>query len=251
VTKEKFCGIYKIENITNGKIYIGSSVDIRERWRRHKKDLKKNKHHSEYLQRAWNKYGEQAFLFTVIEYVKDDCLLLEKEQYYINLYDSYHNGYNANEFSDRHMISAETKKKIGKSSKGRNIGEKSSTCKLTEEQVKLIINDLLNPNIYIWNIIEKYNTTKNTINSLYHRKSWTYLTKDIIFPKHKNGRISKISKLNDDIVKNIIEDILKKVTNDDIKDKYNISNHVINNIKQKHTWKHLTKDIDFKVSVHL
>ena len=32
---EKICGIYKITNLINGKVYIGQSQDIYERWAEH------------------------------------------------------------------------------------------------------------------------------------------------------------------------------------------------------------------------
>jgi predicted GIY-YIG superfamily endonuclease len=49
----KTCGIYYIKNIINGKIYIGSSVQIGIRWQQHKAALRENKHHCIYLQHAW------------------------------------------------------------------------------------------------------------------------------------------------------------------------------------------------------
>lgn len=79
----KLIGIYKIVNIINNKFYIGSSNNILKRFSTHKNFLRKKKHHSPYLQRAWNKYGEKNFTFEVIEY----CTIDEKlklEQHYIN-----------------------------------------------------------------------------------------------------------------------------------------------------------------------
>lgn len=79
----KISGIYKIENILTGDIYIGSAVDIKSRWRRHKIDLKKDKHHSIILQRAYNKYGFENFNFEILE----ECckeLLLSTEQKYLD-----------------------------------------------------------------------------------------------------------------------------------------------------------------------
>jgi group I intron endonuclease len=61
------CGIYKITNTVNGKIYVGSSVDTVGRFNVHRSDLRANKHGNSYLQNAWNKYGESAFVFEVIE----------------------------------------------------------------------------------------------------------------------------------------------------------------------------------------
>jgi len=61
----KKSGIYKIINKVNGKYYIGSSNDIKGRWSEHKNDLKANRHDNDYLQKSWNKYGEENFEFEV------------------------------------------------------------------------------------------------------------------------------------------------------------------------------------------
>lgn len=58
-------GIYEIVNLVNGKRYIGSAVRIAARWRCHRHDLNSGKHHSQALQRAWAKYGPDAFEFRV------------------------------------------------------------------------------------------------------------------------------------------------------------------------------------------
>ena len=67
-------GIYKITCRPTGKFYIGSSVDIETRWRGHKSRLSRNIHANIYLQRAWNKYGENNFKFETIEITKSDLL---------------------------------------------------------------------------------------------------------------------------------------------------------------------------------
>lgn len=72
--------IYKIENVENGKRYIGSSVTPSKRWYQHKQQLRKGNHHSTYLQNSWNKYGEECFVFEVIdECFLENQFLLEKE----------------------------------------------------------------------------------------------------------------------------------------------------------------------------
>lgn len=76
-------GIYKITNIINNKIYIGSSVNIKRRKKYHLAELKNNKHGNIHLQRAFNKYGENVFKFDTIEYCTKDNLR-KKEQCYIN-----------------------------------------------------------------------------------------------------------------------------------------------------------------------
>ena len=61
--KERKSGIYCIENIITNKKYIGQSIDVNERWRKHISELNHNYHHNDYLQKAWNKYGEKGFKF--------------------------------------------------------------------------------------------------------------------------------------------------------------------------------------------
>lgn len=56
-------GIYEILNTVNGKRYIGSAVNFKARWAVHTSHLTRGLHHSPSLQRAWNKYGSEAFLF--------------------------------------------------------------------------------------------------------------------------------------------------------------------------------------------
>ena len=89
-------GIYTITNKINGKVYVGQSKDIIDRWSKHEKALVKNEHHSETLQADFNLYGGiEAFEFNVVE-LCDVSLLKEKEKYYFEKYNSITNGYNGN-----------------------------------------------------------------------------------------------------------------------------------------------------------
>lgn len=72
-------GIYKIINVVNDKFYIGSAVNLRKRKARHFSELRTGKHKNRHLLAAWNKYGEQAFVFVVVEPVEDRAQLLEAE----------------------------------------------------------------------------------------------------------------------------------------------------------------------------
>lgn len=93
--REKKVGIYCIENITNGKKYIGLSRNIEQRWNEHISKLRRGKHGNIYLQRAWNNCGEDAFRFYIIE-LCDSNVLSEREEYYIKKYHtlSHESGYN-------------------------------------------------------------------------------------------------------------------------------------------------------------
>lgn len=75
-------GVYAITS-PSGRRYIGSSVNIAGRWRGHICDLRAQRHHSSVLQKTYDKYGEAALIFTVLEYCAPDALLL-REQHYID-----------------------------------------------------------------------------------------------------------------------------------------------------------------------
>jgi len=76
----KGTGVYSITNKVNGKRYVGSTASsFLNRWSRHTKDLKSNKHHSVRLQRAWNKYSADNFVFEVLATCpKEYCIKLEQ-----------------------------------------------------------------------------------------------------------------------------------------------------------------------------
>lgn len=75
----KASGIYCIRNIRNNKRYVGSAVNIAARYRTHKYDLRRGKHHSPHLQNSWVKHGPDAFEFVVLEECAVDELI-QREQ---------------------------------------------------------------------------------------------------------------------------------------------------------------------------
>jgi group I intron endonuclease len=127
----KISGIYWIRNLVNGKVYIGSSIDIKNRWSEHRGDLQKNNHCNDYLQKSWNKYGEQSFIFEMVEKVeRDKEKIINREQYYLDLYKSYEKdvGYNICSVAYSCLgikCSEETKRKIGEANKGKLVGKNS------------------------------------------------------------------------------------------------------------------------------
>lgn len=76
-------GIYKIINVVNNKFYVGSAVDFKRRKARHFSELRNNKHNNRHLQAAWAKYGEQAFIFVVVEDLDADADLLAAENVWL------------------------------------------------------------------------------------------------------------------------------------------------------------------------
>jgi group I intron endonuclease len=109
------CGIYKIENLIDKKIYIGSSVNLRNREYKHFWMLNKNKHDNQHLQNSFNKFGENSFKFEILEEC-DEQSLIERENHHINQNKSNNQefGYNmalVNEFR-RNAYNDEVKRKI-------------------------------------------------------------------------------------------------------------------------------------------
>lgn len=125
-------GIYKIINKTNGKIYIGSTcVNLRRRIERHIRELLDNKHPNVHLQSSWIKYGQDNFKFEVVETFEpnlDVSVILDREQFYMDLYKSYvnSNGYNICEKAgspERKNLSDDHKRKISESLMGNKFGD--------------------------------------------------------------------------------------------------------------------------------
>ena len=153
--------IYKIENINNNKCYIGwTSKSVDFRWSEHKSDAIKIRDNRKFYN-AIRKYGVDSWNVTTLCEVNSNEIALKKEIKYIQLYDSYRNGYNATlggdgnngiimseesnikrseklkgikkpkGFNVGRIHSDETKDKISKS----HIGKKKPWVKWSEEQI--------------------------------------------------------------------------------------------------------------------
>jgi group I intron endonuclease len=205
-------GIYKILNIINNKVYIGSAIDMKKRWRDHKWHLNHNKHHNSHLQSSWNKYGANLFKFSILlECLVDELLIKEKEL--ILEYNSFDNKYGYNVNDPEHMFlnrkhTEETKKilseqKLGSknpmfgmcgnkhpnfnkkfSIKSRNKMSKShlgiptnrqSNVKLTKEDVINIHNKYFNEKISQPKLAIQYNVSYAAINKIIMKKTWSHI----------------------------------------------------------------------------
>ena len=96
---DKVCGVYQIRNIINGKLYIGSSKNLKSRFQTHQKNLRNNYHENQHLQRAYNKYGKDNIIFEVIEICAIENQYL-CEQYWIDKFFG-DNCYNLNPIASR------------------------------------------------------------------------------------------------------------------------------------------------------
>jgi group I intron endonuclease len=148
-------GIYKILNITNGKCYIGSAVNIAARWRIHTSRLRHGNHHSVKLQRSWNKHGKSAFEFSIIEECEIESLL-DREQYWIDSLGSFGNaGYNmsptaGNSLGLKHTPEAREKQSVS----AKNRPDDTPECKALKSNGQIARREreraegLLNKNTY-------------------------------------------------------------------------------------------------------
>lgn len=126
-------GIYIIRCSKTNKVYIGQSRFLEKRFSQHINKLKRNKHENQRLQNAFNKYGKDAFSYSILEVLDEKEFQKEKldllEIKYISLYDSTNRdfGYNLDSGGNgKGRASEETRKKLSKAMKGKYIGRKIS-----------------------------------------------------------------------------------------------------------------------------
>ena len=122
-------GIYMILNLVNNKCYVGSSKNIKSRKYQHTKELRDGVHHNSHLQASWNRYGEDKFLFTVLEKVIDKADLHDRELYWMQVKQSLDRefGYNLGmpKLADGMDIRPETKLKLQEASYRQHYGKNS------------------------------------------------------------------------------------------------------------------------------
>lgn len=117
----KMAYVYTITNKINNNQYIGSTNDYKRRWYKHLWSLKTGQHHSNALQRAWDKYGEDNFEFSILEEC-EASMQFEREQFYIDTLQPFSpNGYNI--------------LKTVQTATNDNTGENHSLTTLTNEEV--------------------------------------------------------------------------------------------------------------------
>lgn len=225
-------GIYKITNKINNKIYIGSSINIKQRWKKHKTELNNRKHHSKHLENAWHLYGSKNFEFSIIEETKDELTLLEKEQYYLDLYKPFleENGYNVCSFADSVIGVTRSEEERIKLSKHFN----KNSCINFEiaEQIRIKYSSGLYSHR---KLAVEYNTSKTTIKEIIYFKRWNLNNVPISTERNAKKVNSGKSKLSQEQIKEVI--LLRqqaKLTLNQIANNFNVDIGVIVRIMNKH-----------------
>lgn len=204
-------GIYKITNRIDGKTYFGSSSNISKRKERHFRYLRQGIHENNHLQRAYNKYGKDAFEFKVIKYVPNSIKLIE-EQKLLDKHIGKPHCYNicktagspfmrGRKKSDEHRrkLSAATTRYFQEHpearerlrsrllgtklsvkerehlKKSRARGTNSGNSVLTEEQVKQIRAQYVPRIVSLRKLADKYGVDKRTVLNIVNRSTWTHI----------------------------------------------------------------------------
>jgi group I intron endonuclease len=68
--RRKPAGVFQIKNTANGKVLLGSSLNLEGPLNAHKFMLTIGKHKNEALQKEWDEYGPDKFVFEILEEVK-------------------------------------------------------------------------------------------------------------------------------------------------------------------------------------
>ncbi len=68
--RKKPAGIFQIKNTANGKVLLGSSLNLEGPLNGHKFMLTSGSHRNELLQKEWKEYGQDKFVFEILEVVK-------------------------------------------------------------------------------------------------------------------------------------------------------------------------------------
>lgn len=230
-------GVYLIKNITNGKVYIGSALNLRQRRSNHFSKLRNGNHSSRYLQNAFNKYGEENFIFEPIEYISQDEIW-ERESHWIKYYKSNDRiyGYNSRIYVTsnkgfKHTV--ESKKLISKMRKGKS-PEKYIITKEGKEVKRKLGKGLSN---FRTPKTEEHRTSR--VREFWQGRRWdeTARKKVSISNKGSNNAQSKLTE--EDVIK--IKELLfvEKVSMVQILEEYSISRKALYNIKVGKSWSHV------------
>ncbi|MGG3889605.1 GIY-YIG nuclease family protein [Metabacillus fastidiosus] len=244
----ELCGIYMILNLINNKIYIGSSINIKKRWQAHKSYLNINQHSNRYLQNAWNKYGEENFKFKVIDNFIDQSLILLREQYWIDYFQSADEecGYNISPTAGNLMgfkHSDETKRKISTRMKGKektsehlaNISNSLKGRKMSKEVKEKLLKA---------NIGKKHTKEHREKISKHH-----YGKK--LSEAHKEVLVNSRKKFTKETVLEIREKVFSGARVKDLMIEYDCSKQTILRIKKMETYLEVWESNSFKDNVDL
>ena len=171
----KKSGIYIFTNCINGKRYIGSSIDLGIRIRTHIWELNRNDHCNQHLQNSWNKHGEEAFVWGILE-ICDELDRFDREQFYL---DTLQPEYNIRTTVDNKVADPETYRKISEAMKKWHSENESPNLKYIET---VYVYDTWN-----WTFCGEYNNL-STVAKCFYKKSGSFkfeqLNRGLIYDRY-------------------------------------------------------------------
>lgn len=237
-------GVYIITNKVNGKIYVGSSLNVTIRLRAHKNALLRNDHENKHLQKSWNKYGQDKFEFTkVCSVPRENLAAVEKT--YIEKHNSCDFKYGYNIISEPYLkpeVTVDTRKKL----RDRFSGEGSSNVILTWEDVKKIRSMYAEDEENTWKKLSKvFGVSVTCIQNILQNKTWKDDTYKYIPHRYRtksqrklySGENASGAKLSWERVKKIRDDFNAGVRACTIARKYCVTYSTVQDIIKNRTWK--------------
>ena len=229
-------GIYKWTNLVNNKVYIGKSVNIPKRLREYKYEVEKNNQRP--IIRALQKYGFQNFKFEIIENCNhlSDEKLLEREQYWMNYYNSQnpqfgYNILNAIESPAEHF----------------SAGSVNTKARLNEDKVLSIRDAIYNMCISPAEVYKMYSSqiSYNAFEKAYRGTTWSNVDTSMIRDRNK-----EVVRKNQPKAKLTVEDVRTiryryEVLKEDISTIYEsylgiCNRNTIKRVCNYETWKNIT-----------
>lgn len=231
-------GIYKITNIINNKFYIGSSHNLKSRKWQHFNCLKRNKHHCIKLQRSYNKYGKDNFIFEIIAKCPKEYLI-KLEQFFLDTLKPILNSYLSASNYERTFNTESLSKSISKKHKeDKENRVKNGRYKLNKDQV-VEIKKLIAYNKTALEISKMFNVAQNTIQSIKSHRTWIDVS-DYIVPNNEKCLINNIKiqsrhliKYSDEILIEAIKDRINGLSIKEIREKYNLGKQIENILYKK------------------
>lgn len=232
-----FCSIYFLENKVNHNNYIGATIRLRKRLLNHLKKLKRNQHSNKKIQKEWDKYQQNKFVFGVIEETTKKEKR-DREQYYINkLKPEYNKIIDIRKGPDPDKISQtlqgrefsqEHKDKIARANKNRIWRDKS---RQKNRQHRLNSTQSEETKAKISQSLKGREVSKETREKL--RKLHIGISKN-------KGEDNSSAKLTAKEVKNIKRMLQNsKLTHKEIADIYPVSKGTIDKISEGKVWSHI------------
>lgn len=189
----KICCVYKLENLINGKVYVGQTKNFKQRKMAHIHMMSQG-HSNRWIKADVEQYGAENFSISILEECSVDELD-EKEIYWIDKLKSYQReyGYNNSMGGKNHVIfSEQTKKLMSEAFKG----EKSKTATIKESTANIIVH-LLMAGGSIHGIAKQLGISHKVVEGIRSKRKWKHLTIGVVFPEKRSSKYRWVTKVPD------------------------------------------------------